>query len=268
LAAHKENEGKLTLCILDKVDSDELPEGESELLSPVENEARFVAEKIRALLDEGKYRPDDIAILFRSRSPQHLFEKHLLLLDIPYASEDLNGFFYGGPVNDLMSVLRLAAYPADRAAYAQMLRSPFAGLSLPGLAICLAALDEGGTVFGNEPLSLLAEGDRAQYGHGRRIYEKILAKACTDPVSSLVSELWYGEGYRYETEWNPKTAAYRGLYDYLFHLAALADGENQGLAAFTDFIQGLDRPGERLSDIEIPLERSPHWPRIRKTRGN
>jgi ATP-dependent helicase/nuclease subunit A len=67
--------------------------------------------------------------------------------------------------------------------------------------------------------------------------------------------LWYGKGYRYETEWNPMTAAYRELYDYLFHLAALADEKNQGLAEFTDYIQSLYNADERLSDIEIPLER-------------
>jgi ATP-dependent helicase/nuclease subunit A len=257
--------GKLTLCILNKQDSDEVTDGEADRLSPVENEARYVAERIRALIDGQQYRPDDIAILFRSRVPQRLFEKHLMLLGVPYASEDLNGFFYGSPVNDIMSVLRLAAYPMDRAAYAQMLRSPFAGLSLPGLAICLAVIGDqekksgeaqpSPQPFGDEPLPLLTEADRARYLQGQKVYRSILGRARTDSVSALVSELWYGEGYRYETEWNPRTAPYRELHDYLFHLAAKADDENQGLATFTDFILSMDRPGQRLSDIEIPMER-------------
>jgi ATP-dependent helicase/nuclease subunit A len=45
------------------------------------------------------------------------------------------------------------------------------------------------------------------------------------------------------------------MYDYLFHLAAQADEKNQTLAAFVDDIQNLSNSGERLSDIEIPLER-------------
>ncbi|MDR2922718.1 MAG: UvrD-helicase domain-containing protein [Treponema sp.] len=262
LHASKKNGGKLTLCIMDKQESPELEyandpaESETDLLSPEENEARYVAWRIGELLKEkneageSKYQPQDIAILFRTRSPQYLFEKHLLLLNIPYACEDLNGFFYGGPVNDLMSVLRLAAYPKDSAAYAQMLRSPFAGLSMQGLALCA------GTVpFSDETLSRLSEDDRDRYMHGKRVYQKILDIAQKESISSLVSELWYREGYRYETEWNPGTAAYRELYDYLFHLAALADEKNQGLAAFTDYIQSLYNADERLSDIEIPLER-------------
>jgi ATP-dependent helicase/nuclease subunit A len=262
LRADLKNEGKLTLCILDKQDSGEFQE-ETDRLSPVENEARFIAERIYSLLREKdesggqKYRPHDIAILFRSRTPQHLFEKHLMLLNIPYASEDLNGFFYGGPVNDLMSVLRLAVYPHDRAAYAQMLRSPFAGLSISGLTICLTGAEEHAFVpFGSEPLSLLGEEDSLKYSHGQRIYQKIRDSVCTKSISSLISELWYSEGYRYETEWHPKTAAYREMYDYLFHLAAQADEQNQTVAAFVDDIQSLDKTGERLSDIEIPLERT------------
>ena len=269
LIAHKNTDGKITLCILDRQDAasetdDEAAGDEPEQLSPVENEARYIAEKIGALLDGTggrKYRPNDIAILFRTRSPQHYFEKHLMLLNIPYTSEDLNGFFYGGPVNDLMSVLRLAAYPTDKSAYAQMLRSPFAGLSMPGLSLCLAIIDgegveEGRGPFDEGPMEKLTDGDRARYRHGQGIYQKILDMSRTQSISSLISELWFGEGYRYETEWNPKTAAFREMYDYLFHLAVRADEDGAtGLAAFTDYIQGLDKTGERLNDIEIPLER-------------
>jgi ATP-dependent helicase/nuclease subunit A len=180
-----------------------------------------------------------------------------MLLNIPYASEDLNGFFYGGPVNDLMSVLRLAVYPTDKAAYAQMLRSPFAGLSISGLTICLTSAEDSSIVpFSGEPLSLLGAEDKIRYSHGQRIYQKIRGSVCTKSISSLINELWYTEGYRYETEWNPQTAAYREMYDYLFHLAAQADENNQTLAAFVDDIQSLGKTGERLSDIEIPLERA------------
>jgi ATP-dependent helicase/nuclease subunit A len=131
-----------------------------------------------------------------------------------------------------------------------MLRSPFTGLSLHGLALCAAF-----TPFSDEPISRLSEDDRLKYLHGKSIFQKILDIAHKESISSLVSELWYGKGYRYETEWNPKTAAYRELYDYLFHLAAQADEKNQGLAEFTDYIQSLYNADERLNDIEIPLER-------------
>ncbi|MDR2134074.1 MAG: UvrD-helicase domain-containing protein, partial [Treponema sp.] len=290
LRAVKEHEGSLTVCILDKKDGgesgDESETGggdsgtetgengeEDERLGFVENEARFVAERITRLLEEkqGGYEPDDIAVLFRTHTHQHVFEKHLRQLDIPYASETLSGFFQGGPVNDIMSLLRLVVYPLDTKAYAETLRSPFAGLSLPGLALCLAS--HNGTKpafpFDGEALSSLNEGDRIRYSRGREIYRRICGKASRETASALVSELWYGLGYRYETEWNPQTSVYRELYDYLFHLAAQADEKNESLASFVNFIQNLRESGERLDDIEIPLERpgAVHLLTIHKSKG-
>ena len=269
LKAGKTHKGKLAICIFDKStdlsgsgkDTNEFIR--SSVLSPVENEACFIAERIKQMLDlktsDGKneYKPEDIAILFRTRTFQHLYEKHLRRLNIPYACENMSNFFFGGPVNDLMSVLRLVAYPLDKAAYAQMLRSPFAGISLAGLAICLAQFNKPGQQgpFTDEPLSHLSESDKYKYRQGQNIYRFMCDKACYESTSTLVSELWYRLGYRYETEWNPHTRVYCELYDYLFHLAVLADAENQGLAAFTGLIQAKRDNEESITDIEIPLER-------------
>jgi len=264
-----EKTGNLSIYILNKyIDGDE---SEDERLGSDENEALFTAEKIHELLKQKKYLPKDIAILFRTRSMQYLFEKHLRLLGIPYSCEDVNDFFYGGLVNDIMSVLRLAAYPLDSASYAEMLRSPFAGLSLSGTAQCLSIFTaaENPEVFNEEPLPYLDEADREKYLHGQKIYFSICAKAEEESISSLVSELWYREGYRYETEWNPATAAYRELYDYLFHLAVKADNANQGLAAFTDSMRAFRDMGGQLTDIEIPLEHTSavHLMTIHKSKG-
>jgi ATP-dependent helicase/nuclease subunit A len=267
LEAGIEGEGKLSVCILNKSDNS----GEDTRLSADENEARFAAEKIQNLINEQNYQPGDIAVLFRTRSPQYFFEKHLRLLGIPYTCEDINNFFYGGPISDIMSVLRLAAHPLDSASYAEMLRSPFAGLSLSGTAVCLSIFTEAENpaVFNDEPLPLLEETDREKYLHGQKIYSSICEKAAVESIGSLVTELWYKEGYRYETEWNPATSVYGELYDYLFHLAVKADNANEGLASFTDSMCALRDSGGQLTDIEIPLERpgAVHLMTIHKSKG-
>ena len=260
----------LSLCILNK---DNIPENENKetLLSSDESEAGFVAEKIKTLLSRN-YQPDDIAVLFRTRSHLYLYEKHLRSLGIPYTCEDINDLFYGGPVNDIMSVLRLAAHPMDKAAYAEMLRSPFAGLSIPGTAVCLSFVcGESGKhePFDDFPIQCLEETDRAKYICGQKIYSSIRKKSETENISSLISELWYNEGYRYETEWNPQTGVYRELYDYLFHLASNADADNQELSSFTDSMISLRNSGGQLKDAEIPLEHSGavHLMTIHKSKG-
>jgi ATP-dependent helicase/nuclease subunit A len=272
LRAHRAEPGNIGLYILDRAgkagdEEDEDGGEQGEPFEDDENEAVFGAEKIRDLLAETgedgnpRYRPEDIAILFRTRAPQRVFEKHLRLLGIPYAGEGLCGFFADGPVNDLAALLRLVSYPLDTEAYAVSLRSPFAGLSLGGLAICLsefnALRERGGTPvpFSGTTPPLLEEPDRRAYEQGRDLYHRIREKAAALSIGELVSELWYREGYRYETEWNPQTGAYRELFDYLYGQAVKADSENLSLAAFTDRLTALRENEERLQDTELPLER-------------
>ena len=253
------NQGVLTINILNK--KSESSEGENTeendndfRLSAYENEARFTAEKINELLSS-KYKPDDIAILLRDTAAQHLFEKHLRSLNIPYACEKINNLFFAGPVNDIISVLRLVSHPMDKAAYAEMLRSPFARLSLSGTALCLSAGNDT-EPFNDNPLALLDTEDAEKYLFGRDIYLSIVESSSKKNTSGLISELWHERGYRYETEWNHHTSAYREMFDYLFHLAAKADSENQGLASFTDSMIALrDAGGQLSSDTAIPLER-------------
>ncbi|GHV76614.1 ATPase AAA [Spirochaetia bacterium] len=259
LAAGISGEGGLTVCILDRKKSNDAEESvESNDFAANENEAVFTAERIKKLLDDNKYQAGDIAILFRSRGPQKLFEKHLRLLGIPYTSDGIGGFFSDGPVNDLLSVLRLASYPTDTDAYAVTLRSPFVGLSLKGLTICLALNKraKNAVPFSDDALPLLAEGDRKKYAEGQKFYAHILKEIPEKTVSAMISELWYAQGYRYETEWHPQTLVYRELYDYLFSLAVQHDAEGRSLAAFTDKLSAMKEREDPLDDMDIPLERA------------
>jgi ATP-dependent helicase/nuclease subunit A len=277
LAAGTDGAGSLTLCLFNgnagagEADGDEGETPEAEEMADMENEALFTAERIRRLLDEkdaggnARYRPDDVAILFRSHGPQKLFEKHLRLLNIPYSGEGINGFFSDGPVNDIMAVLRLAAYPLDSEAYAVTLRSPFAGLSLQGTALCIAAFYEARAnasaeketaPFADEDAEQLSRADREKFFNGQELYRKIRGIAAEKTIAETITCLWYDEGYRYETEWHPQTAVYGELYDYLFALAAGYDAAGKSLAAFSDYLRDLRDSGGRLEDMDIPLERS------------
>jgi ATP-dependent helicase/nuclease subunit A len=263
---------------------EQLKEGQikGEQLKNDENEAAFIAARIRDLLEEKdeagspRYEPDDIAILFRTRRPQYFFEKHLRFLHIPYAAEGLSGFFADGPVNDMAAFLRLIAYPLDTEAYAIYLRSPFAGLSLEGLSLCIddfnrakgqrpkAGNGETGSSAGGEdqlqPFSVTPalpdEADRRAWEQGGELYRRIREKAADLSIGQLLNELWYREGYRYETAWNPGTHAHRELFDYLYSQALKADEQGQSIAAFSDYLEALREQEETLDDTEIPLERS------------
>ncbi|MDR1987105.1 MAG: UvrD-helicase domain-containing protein [Treponema sp.] len=248
---------RIGIAILPKTKAeDEEAEGSAvsdEFLDLHENEACFVAEQIQELLKQ--YRPDDIVLLFRAHTHQKCYENQLRLRNIPYTSGGMGGFFTDGPVHDLMAVLRLVAYPRDTEAYGVMLRSPWASLSLGGLLECLAAKEE---PFADALVPLLSAEDQIQFLQGQGLYRRIREKAARMSCAELLSELWYTEGYRYETEWHPRTTVYRVLYDYLFNLAVKADAGGLSLAGFTDRLRALQDGEERLDDqdMDIPLERS------------
>ncbi|MDR2632123.1 MAG: UvrD-helicase domain-containing protein [Treponema sp.] len=229
------------------------PDLTDEFLDPHENEACFVAEQIQELLKQ--YRPDDIVLLFRAQTHQKYYEQHLRLRNIPYTSGGKGGLFTDGPVQDLMAVLRLVAYPRDREAYGVMLRSPWVSLSLGGLLECLAAQE---APFADALVPRLSPEDQAHFLQGQGLYRRIREQAARMSCAQLLSELWYTEGYRYETEWHPRTAVYRVLYDYLFNLALKADARGQSLAGFSDRIRAVQDGEESLDDqdLDIPLERS------------
>jgi ATP-dependent helicase/nuclease subunit A len=276
LSAGTSASGSAAVYILDSGrggsdEEEEQPQGEQ--LENDENEAAFIAARIQDLLEEHdgeglpRYRPDDIAILFRTRRPQRFFEKHLRLLRIPYAAEGLSGFFSDGPVNDMAAFLRLIAYPLDTEAYAIFLRSPFAGLSVEGLSICVSCLngerDQGPGPESAEwdwPFSVVPplpdERDRRAWERGRELYRRVREQAAGLSIGQLLSELWYREGYRYETLWNPGTRAHRELFDYLYSQALKADERGLSVAAFSDRLDALREREEPLEDTEIPLERS------------
>jgi len=266
------NEGKLTISVLDK---NEEAETEETKLTAYENEARYTAEKVKELLNGGKYKSGDIAILIRDTGKQNLYEKHLRILGVPYTCEKINNLFYAGPVNDILSVLRLAANPVDRAAYIEMLRSPFAGFSLPSALKCMTyffEIEDEITAFEEIPEENLDlnEEEKARYKKAMEIYKSVKNGMEKKSICELVSYLWHEQGYRYETEWHAQTAAYGEMYDYLFHLAAKADAKNQCLSAFTDsMIELRNSGGELLSETALPLERADavHLMTIHKSKG-
>jgi ATP-dependent exoDNAse (exonuclease V) beta subunit len=98
--------------------------------------ARLIRERVdRADLpveEGGALRPAgfaDFAVLLRSTGNQVHFERMFRHFDVPYSTPNLRGLFLEAPVNDLYQLLRLALYPADRTAYAGLLRSPLVNLS-------------------------------------------------------------------------------------------------------------------------------------------
>ena len=104
------------------------PLADKEYYSELETEALFVATKIKEFVKSKKYEPKDIAILFRSTTNQHVFERFLKLQGIPYSCGKQKGFFYDAPVNDILSLLKVVLFASDLFSLSNYLTSPFVRL--------------------------------------------------------------------------------------------------------------------------------------------
>lgn len=266
----KEIEPSLELFIINEVNFDTSVQYQ---VSAKETEAAFIAEHMQKIKESGylisdkkSTRPctwDDFAILFRSTTQQHLYEKYLQEANIPYQTESLRGLFHDAPINDLYALLRLAVYPEDINAYAIVLRSPFVRLSAEGFTSTLLARTGGSSeasipqkIFSEEVEQFLSEQDLKQFRQARDLYVRIQKMADHVTHAELITHLWYTEGYRFNVITKPDLYSYVELYDYFFELARQADDQGLNLSEFLDKLAKLMETGEKIEGLNIPVERS------------
>ncbi|MGP1455109.1 MAG: UvrD-helicase domain-containing protein [Treponema sp.] len=228
-------------------------------------EACMLAQKIRSIYevktpvydDELKtVRPcrwSDFAILLRASSHQAAYERFLRLYAVPAVSVQQKGLFHDAPLNDLCALLRLAVYPHDRFAYAQVLRSPLvhiSDLSVTGLLLHQAPPFDPQCSGG-----VIAE-DVPYFQRACALFARVCGYTKTMSTAELVTALWYDEAYRYSLLTEQRYHRYLELYDYLFALAVQSDAAGFTLSHFVDELTAYSNHVKRLEDMDIPLEQS------------
>jgi ATP-dependent helicase/nuclease subunit A len=251
----------LHFCFIDK---DEIDRDDPYAFSAVDTEAAFVAEKIRNMVQSGfkifdrkkqLYRPcgyGDFAVLERTTAHQGSLEKNFRNFGVPYSAGDPAGLFSDAPIKDMFAFLRLLVYPDDTLSYGAVLRSPFTGLSDAAFLVCMLKYKD--QVFGPVPDEELSAGDREAYKTAKDLYQSLLDSSKTLPITQLLTRLWYGEGYRYETIWSPVSQVYAELFDFFFELARRADERLDTLADFLDTVDEIIQNDDRIKDLAVPLE--------------
>ncbi len=103
-------------------------------------QAAFVAQRIRERLAEG-HAPTDIAVLYRSHRHARELQIELLRCGIPYVLRSGPRMSQQAHIKDALGFLRLCHNPADRLAWARVLRQ-ISGLGDTGRGRVLQALDD------------------------------------------------------------------------------------------------------------------------------
>ena len=235
------------LAFSEKADDD--PE---DVLEPQEIEAAFVAKKIKEIIDEGKYKPGDICILFKKYNDQYLYEKYLRYYRLPYLTQTFVGIFGDGPANDLFSFLKICCLPQDLKAYATVLASPFINLRSSTIEKVISKYQ--GKVFDEDTEDMLQGSELLRYQKGKELYEIYSKKFREQSLAKTITNLWYDLGYRYETLWNNTVYRFSELYDLMYEMACKADKDGQGLFELVENAESYKGLSEKLGEVDVTTE--------------
>jgi ATP-dependent helicase/nuclease subunit A len=98
-------------------------------------EARHIASRVRALVDEGATEPGEIVLLFAAGTDAEVYERELRQVGLPTYRATGRGYFGQQQVVDLLAYLRLLQNRYDDQALVTVLASPFVGVSNDALVL-------------------------------------------------------------------------------------------------------------------------------------
>ncbi len=124
--------------------------------SSASQEARYVAEQIQALQQEGLSLAQ-IAVLFRSSSHSQLLEFELIKRDIPYEYRGGQKFFERAHIKDTIAMLRIPTNPKDEVAWLRVLhlQSGIGAGTASGLIPRIKAFDDFDAVLLTDPATFV-----------------------------------------------------------------------------------------------------------------
>ena len=92
------------------------------------DEARFVAEEVATLTDEGIYRPGDVAVFYRTNAQSRVFEEVFIRSGLPYRVVGGVRFYERREVKDALAYLRILVNPDDQISLRRILNVPKRGI--------------------------------------------------------------------------------------------------------------------------------------------
>ncbi len=111
------------------------------------DEARFVADEIDRLTDEGSAKPRDVAVFYRTNAQSRVFEEVFIRVGMPYKVVGGVRFYERKEVRDALAYLRMLANPADEISLRRVLNVPKRGIGERAEACVEALARRDGTTF-------------------------------------------------------------------------------------------------------------------------
>ena len=116
------------------------------------DEAEYIARAVADGMREGRLRPGDAAVLYRTNAQSRAIEEMLMSRGIPYRLIGATRFYDRREIRDLVAYLRLARNPYDRLAFERVVNVPRRGVG----AKTLDALTDWASAHAQSPLDAAA----------------------------------------------------------------------------------------------------------------
>ena len=100
-----------------------------------QDEARFVADRIKQWAETGTARRDEVAVLYRSNAQSRVFEEVFISQSIPYRVYGGLRFFERAEIRDALAYLRLARNPDDDPSFERIVNVPPRGIGQRTVAV-------------------------------------------------------------------------------------------------------------------------------------
>jgi len=121
------------------------------------DEARFVAEEIDALADNGEITYNDVAVFYRTNNSSRALEEVFIRAGIPYKVVGGVRFYERREIRDIVAYLRVLDNPGDSVSMRRILNTPRRGIGDRAEA-CVAVYAENTGLSFNDALQAAAEG--------------------------------------------------------------------------------------------------------------
>jgi DNA helicase-2/ATP-dependent DNA helicase PcrA len=226
----------------------ELGDGEPVEAIEVEDEhaeARFVAARIAALVEEG-FSGSEIAVFYRTNAQSRVLEDVLVRQGVPYQVIGGPRFYERAEIKDAIAYLQVIDNPADSVSLTRIANRPRRGIGDTSLARLASFAATTGTSLWQamgraEEAGLGTAAVRAVTGL-KGVLESLMAQAQDQTVAQIVEAVIERSGYREMLE-AERTIEAQGRLENLQELVGVAreydEGEGEGERNLSSFLQEI-----------------------------
>ncbi len=250
LLFNKESEHDIDIEILE--DAEERNSEESSVF-----EAQAIAKRIKILVQQGKYKYKDIALLFRASTRNHIYEEAFKDYSIPYYNSSSKRFFYRQEVFDIINGLKTISNPYDNIAAIGFLRGPMIGLKDTSIYWLLRYLDKNlyRTILEHKDNSIFAEEERLKLDEAANLlgyfYKVKNLYSVSEILNLLIEKTLFVETSLLKAE-SSKIIA--NIYKFIEMTNEYYRQNNNSLEEYIDYIEGMKSSQESEGVIQSEEE--------------